>query len=78
MGNVRQVVHQLFEEILERKDFDDDTSFFEIGGQSILLGVLQDELAKKLNLNLSFEELFEFSTVNEITSLADNITNNIK
>lgn len=77
MGNVRQVVHQLFEEILERKDFDDDTSFFEIGGQSILLGVLQDELAKKLNLNLSFEELFEFSTVNEITSLADNITNNI-
>ncbi len=65
-------IHDMFSRILEiTPDFDDDDLFIELGGQSILMGKLQNEICEKYNVFIPFEKLFEFGTVNGLTKIVE-------
>lgn len=75
---LQKEIHGIFADILKiDADFDDDVLFIELGGQSILMGELQNEIQKRYNALIPFEKLFEFGTVNGLCDLIDEYHRNI-
>lgn len=75
---IKKDIHDIFSEILGiSSDFDDDTLFIELGGQSVLMGELQEAIEKKFGVLIPFEKLFECGTVNELSIFAEENQRNI-
>lgn len=78
MGQINQEIHSIFAEILKiDANFDDDTLFIELGGQSILMGELQSAIEQRFSVQIPFEKLFEFGSVNGLAELIDLYNKNI-
>lgn len=75
---IKKDMHDIFAEILGiSPDFDDDTLFIELGGQSVLMGELQEAIEKSFGVLIPFEKLFESGTVNELSKFAEENQRNI-
>lgn len=46
-----------------------DSTFFDLGGNSITVGIFISRLSKKYNVNLRFSDIFELKTVRNISAL---------
>jgi hypothetical protein len=65
-----QAVARVWREVLGLEQVGVDENFFEIGGHSLLLARLQEQLNAELGCALTFVDLFQFST---IASLAGHV-----
>ena len=63
-----QIIAEIWQEILQRKNIDVNDNFFDVGGHSLLLAQLQEKLEQSLQINLTITDLFKYSS---ISSLAD-------
>lgn len=48
-----------------------DISFFELGGNSLTAYIVLEDIQEKFNVEISTEELFEKSTIEDIAALVD-------
>lgn len=60
----RNGIVEIFKEVLETENIDEDDNFFEIGGNSILANKLINEVNNRLNLNVAVLDLYENPTIN--------------
>jgi aryl carrier-like protein len=60
---MEQAIARVWQEVLGMEHVGVDENFFEIGGHSLLLARLQERLNEELGSNLTFVDLFQFSTV---------------
>lgn len=75
---LKNELHAVFADILQLdSEFGDDELFIELGGQSILMGELQNTINEKYNALIPFEKLFEFGTVEGICELIEEYHRNI-
>jgi amino acid adenylation domain-containing protein len=66
-------VKKLWEEVLNSSNLRLDADFFEIGGHSLLAVDLISKIERKFDLNLPLSFLFEYSTINSISSKLDQL-----
>jgi amino acid adenylation domain-containing protein len=64
---------KIWEETLQSYDIDPDTSFFEMGGNSLLIVALQNKLCKAFAIKLEIADLFQFVTIREMARKIDEI-----
>lgn len=78
MNNIRLELQEIFKEILEiDHTFDQDALFIELGGQSILMGVLQNEIRQRFGVEVPFADLFVYGSVNALEKYIINHRNNV-
>jgi hypothetical protein len=58
----------LWEEVLGRKDFGVSDNFFDLGGHSLLLVRLREEIRKSLQQELAMVEMFRYPTVRALST----------
>ncbi len=61
----------LWEQTLETRDIDPDKSFFEMGGNSLLIVALQNKLCKAFAIKVEIADLFQFVTIREMAKRID-------
>lgn len=66
--NYIDIVKNLFENILNVDDVQNDSSFFELGGNSLKASYLVAELLEKYNIELLISDIYEYETVEEIAN----------
>lgn len=72
---LQKEIHGIFANILKiDTDFDDDVLFIELGGQSILMGELQNEIHSRYNALIPFEKLLNSERLTGCAILSMNIT----
>lgn len=61
----------IFKELLNIEDVFADESFFEIGGDSLLLAKLNAKIKECFNVNITMKEVFENATIEHIAKIVD-------
>lgn len=56
---------------IELEETKTDISFFELGGNSLTAYIVLEDIQEKFNVEISTEELFEKSTIEDIAALVD-------
>jgi len=56
---------------IESEETKTDISFFELGGNSLTAYIVLEDIQEKFNVEISTEELFEKSTIEDIAALVD-------
>lgn len=73
VDEMKEIIREIWKEILESdEDIDDDTSFFELGGNSLLGSVMIEELVDRTGCSFEIVEIYEKNTIG---LLADYIIN---
>ncbi|MCA2005554.1 MAG: acyltransferase domain-containing protein, partial [Ignavibacterium sp.] len=67
VDEIESQVYKIWRELLGINEFSYDDNFFDLGGNSILMGRLQIELNKRFDINLSIVDLFNFTTVESLS-----------
>ena len=74
VDEMKDIIKEIWMEILESdEDIDFDTSFFELGGNSLLGSVMIEELIARTGCSFDIVEIYEKNTIN---LLADYLVNN--
>lgn len=74
----RAVVRFVIRKLLGIDDsFDDSATFLELGGQSVLMGNLQNELFERFSVMLPFDKLFAEGSVNGICNMLETERRNV-
>ncbi|XBX10021.1 non-ribosomal peptide synthetase [Enterocloster clostridioformis] len=71
--SIKSVVHNIWNTILGIDEISHDDDFFQLGGDSLTLARLQIELEKQ-GFSLSYDELLEHKTINQIVVLLERMT----
>ncbi len=66
VGDVELAIIELWKEVLDTNEVLVNDNFFEIGGNSLKTSRVIIELNEKYDIDLSFEDIFEFQTVTEL------------
>ncbi|MET7528682.1 non-ribosomal peptide synthetase [Streptomyces goshikiensis] len=66
-GDVRARVAEAWRQTLAADSVDEDTNFFDAGGNSVLLTVLQKRLTDGLGIRVPIKEIFRYPTVASLT-----------
>ncbi|MGW7446221.1 non-ribosomal peptide synthetase [Kitasatospora sp. NPDC054795] len=66
-GDVRALVAEAWRQTLAADSVDEDTNFFDAGGNSVLLTVLQKRLTDGLDIRVPIKEIFRNPTVASLT-----------
>jgi acyl carrier protein len=64
-NNLELIVVRVWKEVLGLEQVGVVNNFFDLGGTSLLIGVLQRSLEQRLNRNISMIELFEYPTIRD-------------
>jgi amino acid adenylation domain-containing protein len=67
-AELKDEIRQIWSEVLERPEIDDDQSFFDIGGHSLLATLAVFRLRQSVAPDLSVRELFENPTVTRLAA----------
>ncbi|WP_337871679.1 amino acid adenylation domain-containing protein, partial [Ignavibacterium sp.] len=67
LSDIENQVYDIWKEILSINEISFDDNFFDLGGNSLLMGRLQLELNKKFNLDIPIVDLFNYSTIESIS-----------
>ncbi|MGC5342985.1 acyl carrier protein [Streptomyces sp. DT24] len=70
-SDVREHVRRVWADVLGHKDFDDDTQFFEAGGQSMKATQVLMKLRKQTGVRLPIRLVFDNPTVRELTAAVE-------
>ncbi|GAA4271393.1 beta-ketoacyl synthase N-terminal-like domain-containing protein [Aquimarina gracilis] len=66
-NEVKKIIKDVWISILETDAFQDEDDFFDIGGTSLSALDMIDELGKKVKgLNISYEEIYSYSTISKL------------
>jgi len=63
-----QKVHKIWSRELDLQDFSDDDDFFDLGGHSLIMAKIQENITKELGVEVPMDELFRQSTVAKISA----------
>jgi aryl carrier-like protein len=66
-----QVVAEIWCEVLEVPEVGGDDNFFDLGGHSILLQLVQDRVARRTGKNVTLVDLFNHPTVRSLARHLD-------
>ncbi len=67
-ASAEETVRSAWKAVLEFDDFQDDTPFFDAGGNSLLLHRLKYELTERFGAEISVADLMEYTTVRQIAA----------
>ncbi|MGV9980028.1 non-ribosomal peptide synthetase [Micromonospora wenchangensis] len=67
-GPVEDAVRRLWEEVLDAVDVGPDDNFFQLGGTSLLAGVLTNRLNEELGIQAELETFLRYPTVAELSA----------
>ena len=73
-GETEVALHKIWADVLEKADFGVKSSFFEIGGDSLLLVEVRNKIKKELGKQVATTTLFEFPTIAELAKHLDSDT----
>jgi acyl carrier protein len=65
---MEQKIHEIWSRKLRLDDFSDDDDFFALGGHSLIMAEIQEEIAKETGVEVPMDELFRHSTVAGISA----------
>ncbi|MDK0517984.1 phosphopantetheine-binding protein [Streptomyces sp. ML-6] len=65
-GELTSMVHSAWETVLEHSDFDPDSDFFAVGGNSFLVAKVMADLSKQVGVRLPLRLFFATPTVHGI------------
>ena len=71
-NRLEKPIQKIWCDVLNMENVGRDDNFFDLGGHSILLGIVQDKINKKLQQNLTLMDMFVNPTVQ---ALAEYILN---
>lgn len=65
IGDIKKTLKTIWIKVLEcnEKDFKDDTDFFDLGGNSLLINMLVSEIKKVYQVEIPIEDIYEISTI---------------
>lgn len=69
--NLLVEIRQIFSSILDVNDFSNDSTIFELGGDSINIVSIQKKIAKKYGVSLKIIDVFENNTVNKLVNFLE-------
>ncbi|HEL1323719.1 TPA: AMP-binding protein, partial [Streptococcus equi subsp. zooepidemicus] len=69
--NLLVEIRQIFSSILDVNDFSNDSTIFELGGDSINIVSIQKKIAKKYGVSLKIIDVFEYNTVNKLVNFLE-------
>lgn len=61
-------LRQIWKDLLQKSDIDNDQSFFELGGHSLQVTELKFRIRQQLKLDLPISVLYELATINKLAS----------
>ena len=64
-------IRQIFSSILEVNDFSNDSTIFELGGDSINIVSIQKQIEKRYGVSLKIIDVFENNTVNKLVNFLE-------
>ncbi|WP_294373966.1 condensation domain-containing protein [uncultured Clostridium sp.] len=68
--NVKEELVSIWQDVLGYDDeIDYDESFFDLGGNSLLITMLTDDIEEKFNVSIDVAMIYDYSTINEISKL---------
>lgn len=73
---IQQTIRETWGEILKSDDFDNDSSFFYVGGNSLLISQMRNKLEKCFSTTINMSALFEHVTINDLASYIYNLQDN--
>ncbi|MDR2932155.1 MAG: acyl carrier protein [Oscillospiraceae bacterium] len=73
MSNTEQRVYDIWRDVLETEELEPDKSFFDLGGNSILLMKAQARLEKEFSCKISIPDLFTYPTVDKLAQYIDTV-----
>ncbi len=62
-GDAEQTIHSIWCSLLGKNSISRNANFFDIGGHSLLLAVLHNELNKNFDTDITLVDLFEFTSI---------------
>ncbi|MEH2082692.1 MAG: SDR family NAD(P)-dependent oxidoreductase [Nostoc sp.] len=65
--NTEQTITEIWQELLGIETIGIHDNFFELGGDSLLIVQVRSQLQKRLNVNITISDLFEYPTINSLT-----------
>lgn len=65
---IDKVLAQIWSNVLTHKNFSEDDNFFDVGGSSILLYKVQEQIKKDLNFDIKLIDLLEFTNISGLAS----------
>lgn len=68
LSSVQAVLKEIWGEVLGKRSIDLNENFFDIGGSSILLPWVAIQIKKKLNLDISLVQLFQYTSIKQLAS----------
>ncbi|WGH74224.1 SDR family NAD(P)-dependent oxidoreductase [Tenacibaculum tangerinum] len=71
-GGIENYVTTVFEEVLKTDEFSKEDSFFDLGGNSLILPQVFNKIEEKYKCGLTIVDLFQHTTVQEISDLIGN------
>ena len=77
MSSINEEIKSIFAELLESGDIDNDSLFIELGGQSMMMGILQNELRDRYGVVVPFEVMYESGSVNGLSDYVTGHRDNI-
>lgn len=69
----KETIHRIWGEVLQKDNLDSDQSFFELGGNSMMLMNVQVEMEKAFSCKLSVPDFFSFPTIDKMSEYIDSI-----
>lgn len=65
---IADTIHQIWSRELKLETFNDDDDFFALGGHSLIMAKIQDEILELYNIEVPMDDLFRNATVNQIAA----------
>ncbi len=77
---IKEEIRKIWEEILESEEpVENDESFFEIGGNSMLATLVIEQINEKYSLSLELNDIYENNTVEEISEyVSEKVQGNVQ
>jgi amino acid adenylation domain-containing protein len=63
-----QMILEIWQKILQRKNIEINDNFFDVGGHSLLLSQMQEKLEKSFQISLAITDLFKYPTISSLAS----------
>lgn len=72
-GSTKELIRDTWKEVLGFEGFTDEEDFFEIGGNSLMAMQITDRLLEEIQVELDFDDLYEYSTVNKLAEYVEQL-----
>lgn len=67
LGSIQNAVHAIWCEILNKPDIDRNLSFFDAGGNSVLMIKTYSRIVERFHVDFSITDFFAYSSINTLS-----------